>query len=43
MYILNVYDRVFVSLDILTITDSKVEGNYLYILDYNTGIYRLRL
>lgn len=36
---MGVFDRSFLSLTYLNITDQQVQGDSLFILDYETGIF----
>lgn len=40
---MGVFDRAFLSLPYLNITDQQVQGDSLFILDYETGIYELKI
>lgn len=40
---MGVFDRVFLSLPRLNITDLQAQSGSLFILDYETGIYELRI
>ena len=42
-FLLSVYDRTNFYLTELSLRDAKVSGHFLFVLNYNTGIYKLKL
>lgn len=41
--VMGIYDRTFLSLVLLNIMDVQMTGGSLFILDYETGVYELKL